>query len=293
MNNINKQENLAKLALIVAILVWSSAYVGIRFLVDEYTPGVLALFRYLIASVAIIPLYLYFKQPVKHGWKDISFAMFLGIFGFAIYNVCLNYGEQTTTAGIASFIIGLNPVFVILLACWIYNESINRYVQGGLVLSLIGLLLILMGDWSVGFNMGAIWVVGSAMTGGIYTLFQKRLLLRMNAMEFTAYAIWGGSLALLVYLPDMIPEIRKASFFATSLVIYMGIVPGVIGYFCWSYGFKHLTAAKAVSYSYFQPLISIVLAFILLQEMPTMLGLLGGLLALLGAIIVNKYSMKG
>jgi drug/metabolite transporter (DMT)-like permease len=218
--------------------------------------------------------------------------MLLGIFGFALYNVCLNYGERTVTAGVASFIIGFIPVFVMLLASWLYHERLNHYVRIGLCVSLLGLFFILLGESKIHFDLGVLWIMAATLGGGIYTLFQKRFLIRMNAIEFTAYAIWGGTLALLVYAPHLSSEIHRASYSATAVVIYMGLVPGAIAYVCWSYGFKHLNTAQAVSYSYWIPLCSILLALIFLHEIPSLTSLFGGILTILGAIVINKYSMK-
>jgi drug/metabolite transporter (DMT)-like permease len=287
-----KQKNLAQIALILAVFVWASAFVGIRFTIGEYSPGPLALFRYLIASLIMLPLFYYFKQPGRQTLHHIFYAMFLGVIGFAIYGVFLNYGEQTVSAGLASFIIGLNPIFVALFACWIYHEKINRLMQVGFCISLVGLCFILAGAKGVAFGRDFFYVMIASMAAGIYALLQKRSLIRMNAVEFTSYAIWGGTLSMLLYLPELGTEIMRASLLKTSVVIYMGIVPSAMGYFFWSYGFKHLPASQAISYLYWQPFCCIAMAFLFLHEIPAMISLTGGCLALIGAMVVNKYNIK-
>ena len=105
------KESKARWALIIAIILWGSSYVAIRFTVEHYTPGVLALLRYLCASIVMIPLYFLYKQPIRHSFSSIVSAGLLGILGFAVYTVFLNYGELTITAGITSFVVG----FVLIL----------------------------------------------------------------------------------------------------------------------------------------------------------------------------------
>jgi drug/metabolite transporter (DMT)-like permease len=287
-----KQKKLAKWALFITVLSWASVFVCIRFTLEAYTPGPLALFRYLVASVSMIPFFYYFKQATRPAWRNILFAMCLGILAFAVYGVLLNQGEKTITAGVASFIIGLNPIFVTLFACWLYHEKFNRYMQAGLFISFCGLCLILMGETHLGFDINILLLLIASMVVGSYALLQKPLLARMNAVEFTAYAIWGGTLSMFMFLPELGSQILQASFLQTSVVIYMGIVPSAIGYICWSYGFKHLPASQAINFLYALPFFCILIAFLFLHEIPPLISLGGGILAMLGAIVVNKYSIK-
>jgi drug/metabolite transporter (DMT)-like permease len=278
----------AKLALFFAVILWSSAFVGIRFAVASYSPGALALLRYAVASLFLLLLCWQFKLLQRRSWRDILSAMGLGVIGFAIYNVSINHGERTVTAGIASFLIGLAPIVVAVIAHQFYRERLGRMALVGFGIGLVGLVLIMVSESQLEADLGVAWVLLAAVSGAVYTTFQKSLLQRFNSMEFTAWAIWGGTLVMLIYTPDVWREVQQASSLSTAVVVYMGIFPGVLAYFFWSYGFKHLSAAHAVSYSYWIPFFSTIFAFLFLKEIPHLIALLGGVIAIIGAILVSQ-----
>src|SRR3989338_5940522 len=87
------------------IVSWASAYVGIRIGLTSYSPGALALLRFVVASAAM--LIIYWRLPNKQIPKQSEVLVMagLGIIGFALYNLLLNEGELTVPAGIAGFTI--------------------------------------------------------------------------------------------------------------------------------------------------------------------------------------------
>lgn len=283
------EENRARWALIVAVILWGSSYVSIRFAVESYSPGVLALLRYLGASIVMIPLYLIYKQPISHSFFRIFLAGLLGVFGFAIYTVFLNYGELTITAGVTSFVIGFAPLLSIILACIVYRERLKWGAWGGWAISILGLFLLVLSEEHYSAGIGFLYLMVACLAMALYVFLQKKFLQYMNAVEFTSYAIWGGTLALLIYAPTVLPEIQRTPLMANMVVIYMGIFPSALAYICWSQGFKVLSVTEASSYAYLVPFFCLVLAFVFLGEVPSLMSLLGGLISLYGVVLVRKY----
>jgi hypothetical protein len=114
----------AYLAMGVALVVWSSAFAGIRAGLRAYAPAHLALFRYLIAStvLAIYARFAHFRRPA---WRDIPALMVAGSLGITIYNLALNYGETRVTAGSASLLISSTPIWAALLAMLLLRERLT------------------------------------------------------------------------------------------------------------------------------------------------------------------------
>ena len=101
----HKQSLKLCLSLYFTIILWASAFVGIRIAVKNYTPGALALFRYMVASVVICPIFLkYRSKGYRLRLKEILTLLLVGVLGFGVYNVAINYGEITTSAAVSSFI---------------------------------------------------------------------------------------------------------------------------------------------------------------------------------------------
>ena len=88
-----------------------------------------------------------------------------GATGFTIYNIALNHGEITVPAGIASFIVGLIPVFTMLLAITFLKERMSAGALFGVIVSFIGIILIAVGEHGgVKFDMGVVYNLVAALS---------------------------------------------------------------------------------------------------------------------------------
>lgn len=108
------------------------------------------------------------------------------------------------------------------------------------------------------------------------------------AVEATTYAIWGGTLFLAVHTPTLLIELPHASLASTLTVIYLGIFPAAIGYLSWSYVLKEMPAARAMSFLYFVPFLATLLGWLLLNEVPTLLSMVGAMFAIAGVWLVSQ-----
>jgi drug/metabolite transporter (DMT)-like permease len=290
MGKINKSNYSLYLFTGLAALFWSSAFVGIRIGVQGgYSPYALALLRYFTASLVMIPLYIkYRKTHAKLTKNEIFRIIISGVIGLAAYNITLNYGEITVPSAIASFIISQCPIFMVLLAIIFLNERISLFGWVGIGVSTLGLILIALGQWQeTVFTWDIIIIVIAALMGAIYSIIQKPLLTKLHGVEITALAIWSATIAMLVFTPNLIREIPHASKAATLAAIYMGIFPGAIAYALWGMILSRVPASQAAGYLYINPLIATLLGWLLLGEIPLLLSFIGGMIALVGAIILH------
>lgn len=279
----------AYIILAATIILWGSAFVGIRATLVDYSPTSIALLRYLIASFTMLIFYWRLPKRRKPSLSEAASMMLLGVIGFAIYNISLAIGEQTVTAGIAGFIVSQMPILISIAAYLVFKEALSRLSLLGFLVSFIGICLIAIGESEQGqFDWGIMWIIITALSGALYSFSQKFFIKRFHPIEFTSFAIWGGTLAMLLFWPDMWHDIKHATIVSTSTVIYMGIFPGAIAYIGWCYAFGQLSAAKASSFLYGIPIVATFLGWLWLTEIPHWIALCGGLLALFGAFIVNR-----
>ena len=160
-------------------------------------------------------------------------------------------------------------------------------------MSFLGILLIGLSELkSFRMDIGLLLVFLSMFAGAFYVLLQKALLMKMNSREFTTYAMWGGALSLVVFTPQLWHEIQVVPMNATLSVVYLGVFPAALGYLLCSYAYSHMPVSHATSYGYWIPIVSTVMAFFVLGEIPTVLALSGGVIALLGAVIVSRSRVK-
>jgi drug/metabolite transporter (DMT)-like permease len=279
------------LAMAIAILSWSSSFVFIRLCLHSYSPGALALFRYLTVSVVMLIFYLKLKKRTTPTKKQFFQLFLLGFFGIGLYMIALNYGELTVSASITSFIIGMNPIVSMLWAMLFFNEKISLKRWIGVGVSVIGLFIIAAAKFHHGtIGPGIVIILFAVLCAGIYNVGQKPLLSTFHPIEVAAISAWTGTLVMLVFSHALIMQIPHANWHATLSVIYLGVVPGAIGYAAWSYAINSkIPTSKVVLSLYILPLFTTLLGWLMLGEIPALLELAGGCIVLLGALAATRY----
>lgn len=279
-----------KMALTIAIVFWASAFVGIRLGLDGYSPGCMALFRFAVASICMLVIYLRLpKNRNKITLKDGCLMLLAGAITLGGYHYTLNVGELTVPTGIASFIITQMPVLTTIIAIIFLGERINGFGMFGLAISCTGMILISFGQSSdFTITSGIFYVLAAAIAGSVYTVLQKPFLKKYHAIDVTTFGIWGGTLALMVFAPGLPHEIAISPMKATLATVYLGIFPAAISYAAWNYALAAIPASRATNFMYFMPVISIIIGWICLGEVLTWLALVGGGVALIGVWMVNE-----
>lgn len=279
------------LAIAIAVLSWSSSFVFIRLCLHSYSPGALALFRYLIVSAVMLIFYCRLEKRHRPTVNQCIQLFFLGFTGIGLYMIALNYGEITVSASITSFIIGMNPIVSMIWAMIFFREKISTKRWLGVGVSVIGLFIIAAATFHHGsINWGIAIILFAVLCAGIYNVGQKPLLKTFHPIEVAAISAWTGTLAMLIFIPSLIHQIPQASWAATSSIIYLGVIPGAIGYAAWSYAVSsELPVSKVVLSLYALPLFTTLLGWLMLGEMPSMMELIGGCVVLLGALFATKY----
>src|SRR6266478_8591852 len=109
-------------ALALTLVVWASAFAGIRAGLRAYSPSHLAILRFLIASLvlAIYAAIAHFRRPEV---RDLPGLALSGAIGITFYNIALNYGETGVTAGAASLLIASVPIWTALFARFWRSEE--------------------------------------------------------------------------------------------------------------------------------------------------------------------------
>lgn len=283
----HKLESLALWAALLTVVTWSSSYAAISYGLRVFTPGELALLRFLVASVcfAVPVAFGIIKLPPLRDWPAV---IVLGLIGQVAYQLLLGYGMTQVSAGGASVIISMVPGVTAVLAVLRLKESVSRRAVVGLAIAFAGTLLVTLGrGHEVSFQPMALLIFGAVLCSSSYFVFQKPLLTRSSALGFTAATLFVGTLGMLplgLQLPHKLAHIPAAQWWS---VLYLGLVPTVIGFFCWSFALSRAPASRVSSFLYLQPIGAFIIAWFWLGEVPAWLTATGAALAIGGVVLAT------
>jgi drug/metabolite transporter (DMT)-like permease len=279
------------------MVVWASAFPAIRAALALYSPGQLAALRFSIASIAFLGLLLLGRKRLPRPQpRHVLRIVLAGVLGVASYNLLLNTGELSVAAGPASFIVNIGPLFTALLATRFLGERVPWQAGAGALISLSGVALIALSRGPAGASpAGVLMILAAALCQSIQFILQKPLTAHYGALPLTAYVIWSGSLFLLPFLPGGAAALLGApatAWTASASLLYLALVPGLLGFLSWTVALKRLGASRASAFLYLAPAASTLIGALWLGEIPSAAALCGGSLAVAGLIVFNALCRR-
>lgn len=281
----------AMAAIAISLLLWGSAFAGIRAALAGYPPGELVLLRFLIAS-ASLAIWAVISKMSMPKLIDLPAIAGLGLIGIAGYHIALTFGQQTITAGAAGLIITLAPLFMALLGTILLRERLAIYGWLGMLVGFAGVAVVSFGEsgetfrWSPGVTL----VLFATFASSVYFVLQRPYLKRYSPFQMTAIGIWAGTaLMAAIWWPGLIPAIRHAPLAPTLAIVYLGVLPGALAYVLWTYALSKVPASLLGNSIYLEPPIAIAVAFVWLGELPSALTILGGVIAIGGVVISSLW----
>ena len=276
------------------LVLWSSAFVAIRHLGHDFSPGALTLGRLAVASLAL-GLYAAHRgllRPSRGDWVRLAT---IGALWYAVYNVALNEGELRVDAGTAALLIQFAPVVLAVLAVLVLGERFTPALAVGLVVALAGVALISVstsGDADRDV-LGVVLCLVSAVSYAISLVVQKPLMSRLPAGQVTWLACTIGLLICLPFAGDLVRETAAAPDSSVLWLVYLGLFPTAIAFTTYAFALSHMDASRLGVSTYVVPVITIGLAWVFLSETPAPLTYVGGAVALLGVAIARRRPGTG
>jgi drug/metabolite transporter (DMT)-like permease len=279
-------------AALVTVVLWASAFVGIRSAGRIFAPGALSLGRLLVAGAVLGAVILVRgdRLPRREDLRAVGAPLLLcGLLWFGAYNVALNSGERRVDAGTAAMLVNVGPVLIAVLAGVLLREGFPRTLLVGCAVAFAGAVVI--GFATSGRSVEAGWgaalclAAAAAYAGGVVA--QKPLLARTSALQVTFLACAVGAVACLPYAPALVGELGRAKGPAVGWTVYLGVFPTAVGFTTWAYALSRTTAGRMGATTYLVPPLTIVMGWLSLNETPPVLALAGGMLCLAGVFVAR------
>ena len=275
-------------AALLAICLWSSAYVGIRAATRTIAPGALALGRLLIGSV-LLGLLLARRGTIHPTRREVGLLCVAGFLWFGLYNVALNTGERVVDAGTAAMVVNIAPLLIMALAALFLGERLTPGLLLGGAVALGGVTCIGLATTAGNAPLWGVMlcvVATAASAGGVVA--QKPVLARVSALQVTWTCCVIGALCCLPYAPTLLHDLHASSPVDLAWMAYLGVFPTSVAFTSWAYALARGSASRLAATAYLVPPITIGMGWLILGEVPKLVAVLGGVLCLAGVILARR-----
>ena len=297
-------------ALLTAILAVSAASIFIRFAQIEGAPSlVIAALRLSFATLLLAPLAITRHRGELRNLTraELSLGLVSGLFLAVHFATWISSLEYTSVASSVVFV-STGPLWVALLSPMLLNERLKRAAILGLGLALLGGTVIGLADscvWSAGLQCPALNQVmqGRAMWGNFlalagawavtgYLIIGRKLRAKMSLIPyiFVVYGMAAIGLIVLMLAAGQLPFGFEAKTYVW--IFLLAAIPQLIGHSTYNWALRYLPATFVAVTTLGEPIGSAILAFLILNETPTIAIIIGGVLILLGIYFAARSSSK-
>ena len=292
----------------LVVVVWAinfiAAKIGLRYL----PPLTMASFRVTLAGVSMVPAYLICsrwpafadaRRSSSQGitLRDLWTFSYLGFFGVVVNQMCFTMGLRYTSVSHAAVIVGMGPIYTLILAVLFRLERATWHKVVGMTIALLGVAVLASEN---GISTRSPSLLGDAitMTGSIgfatYAVLGKRVAGRYDALTMVAFNHFAGAI---IILPVALRQARELGPFsrwraipwpAWAAVVFMAVCSSALAYLLYFWLLRYLEASQLSAFTYLLPVLAVILGILLLGERGSLTQIIGGILALGGVYWVES-----
>ncbi|MGY1603671.1 DMT family transporter [Geodermatophilus sp. SYSU D00815] len=275
-------------AVAVTVVAWASAFIGIRGVRDDLSPGALALGRLLIGTL-VLGLLLTRRGWVRPTAGEWRLLVVCGVGWFGVYNLALNAAEHHLDAGTTAMLVNVGPILIAVFAGIILGEGFPRWLVVGMAVAFAGVVLIGVATRGAEADLlGVVLCLVAALTYAIGVVAQKPVLRRLPGLQVTATACAIGTVCCLPWSGALVGELGSASAGSIAGMVYLGVVPTALAFSTWAYALARTDAGRLGVTTYVVPPLVILMGWLLLDEVPPVLAVVGGAVCLLGVAVSRR-----
>lgn len=281
--------------LLVIVVIWAANYPVAKYGLEGLNELVFNSIRFIVAA-AVIAIPLARREhwtPVERA--DIPKLLQAGIIASVIYQVAFIVGLSMTTAGTAAILLSTSPLWTVLISARLHRERIERMMMLGMIVSLCGVILIIIGS-GVKLEFGGRELAGdlialaAASLWGLNTALQKPLLVRYSAVQLAFILVAVGAVGLtLIAVPAGIGLAWGSVHWSYYLAaVASGALSIGIGNAVWSRGVKHLGPGRTAAFNNLVPALAFVFSFLTLREKLLPIQFVGAAVTIAGVWLARR-----
>ncbi|MGM9853235.1 MAG: DMT family transporter [Muribaculaceae bacterium] len=293
---------LVHLAAFCCVSMWGLSFVSSKVLLEEGL-GTVEIYIYRFTIAYVLMLLISHSRIMAQSARDEGMFALCGICAGSIYFIAENTALQYTLTTNVSLLTSISPLVTALLAGFIYpNERPGKGLLTGSMVAFLGVAMVIF-NASATLEirpLGDLLALGACFSWAVYSLILRRLSANYDVFFITRKTFLYGlvsSLPFLLLEPELHnPITEMCNPRVLWNVLFLAIGASLVSYVLWSLAVKKLGAVSANNYMYFQPVVTMIAAAIVIGEPITPVGVIGCLTIIfglwLGDWLTRRQAMK-
>ncbi len=281
------------LCVVIAAFGYGSLVVLIKWAVGAGLNAETALaLRFTIAGLVwwlIVPVR---ARPIWPGAGNVLRAMGAGALFYAPNALLYYYGTSRVSGTLAAMAIALVPVLVALLSWLFLGERLGPLVWLALALAVVGVALLAGGENGQSSPRGLLSLGGAAVLYSLYIVLTAPLSRALSPAVTTPYVITGS--AVFYWLWVALSGRLNMGFepIGWAFIVALALLPTVVAMFAFLVGSEAIGATRAAIVNSLEPVSGVILAVLLLGDRPGALQIVGGVVVVLAAVLIQLERMR-
>ncbi len=282
---------------LLTVVIWGATFVATKKTLQEASPALIVWMRFAIGIVVLGVTVVARKQFTIPAWRELPYLALLGFLGVTLHQWLQATGLQTAAATNTAWIVATIPMFTALLGWLVLKEKLGAVRIGGIVLATIGVLVIVSkGDMPALFKgvfgtLGEFLILISSVNWAVFSILSRRGLKIYPATLMMFYVMVFGWLFANIWLFGFgsgLSEIPHLSAQGWGGILILGLLGSGVAYITWYDALQALPAGQLSVFINVEPLITTVIAALVLGESITWVIVLGAVMILFGIYFVNR-----
>jgi drug/metabolite transporter (DMT)-like permease len=280
------------LAVATCVLIWGANYSIARRALQEIDPLAIAFAR-AAAGVLFFGLLLLARGGLRGLHGRLKRTAHIGLLGIFANQILFMTGLKRTSAAHSAILIGMLPVFVLLISAVLHQERITVPKTAGILIAFVGVSLIAL-EHGVALErpsfVGDMLTLLGVLAFAGYTVLGRPVLRQLGPIDATGLAfLAGGTLILLVTFPAASRQgWRSLSPAGLVCLLYVVVLSTIVAYVLYYFAVARIDPSKVAAFMYLQPIVAALIAFFVAGEPWTPAFLLGGGLVLTGVLVAER-----
>jgi len=297
-NPLQRMNIKAILKALFAVTVWGASFVATKVSLQYVPPTTIVWVRFSMGLCILGLAVARKKQFALPKGKDWGYFAILGFLGITFHQWLQSTGLVTAQATTTAWIVATTPVFMALLGLTILRENLALYQVAGILLAAFGVVLVVTeGDLGVltkgKFGTpGDFLVLISALNWAVFSTLSRPGLQKHPATRMMFFVMSFGWLfsSILFFSSSGLSQIPFIPWDGWIALIFLGVFCSGIAYIFWYDALKILPVAQTGAFLYFEPIVTVIVASIVIREAILLASVTGGITILIGVWLVNRPS---